>query len=161
MATDIANPMNSVEKTTGSGGLPLVKIQTPWSTAEIYLNGAHITSFQKHGGPPLLFLSAKSFFKAGEPIRGGVPICHPWFGPREGDSAHGFVRTAEWELAGSPVAKDGAVTLRFRLPEIPGRHAWKNLRAEFVVTVAETLTMELLSTNESGAAVEIENCVHT
>ena len=155
------NPMNPIEKTTGRGGLPLVKIQTPWSTAEIYLNGAHVTSFQKCGEPPLLFLSAQSFFAPGEPIRGGVPICYPWFGGREGDSAHGFVRNTEWEIAESTVADNGAVTLRFRLPEIPAREAWKDLRTEFVVTVAETLTMELISTNESGNALEIENCLHT
>jgi D-hexose-6-phosphate mutarotase len=53
------------------------------------------------------------------------------------------------------------VTLQFRLPEIPGRDAWKNLRTEFVVTVSDRLTMELLATNESAAAMEIENCLHT
>lgn len=153
--------MKSLETTTGSGGLPLVKIETPWSLAEIYLHGAHIAAFQKRGEAPLLFLSAKSFFAPGQPIRGGVPICYPWFGPREGDLAHGFARTEEWNLAGSTVAADGAVTLRFRLPEIPGRTAWQNLRAEFVVTVAETLTMELVTANGSASELEIEDCLHT
>ena len=154
-------PMNSIEKSTHQGGLPLVKIQTPWSNAEIYFNGAHITGFQKHGEPPLLFVSKKSIFKAGQSIRGGVPICYPWFGGREGDSAHGFVRKAEWELAESAVADSGAVTLRFHLPEIPSRPEWNNLRTDFVVTVAESLTMELLSRNESNKPLEIENCLHT
>jgi len=153
--------MDPIEETTGSGGLPLVKIETPWSSAEVYLNGAHITSFQKRGEAPLLFLSAKSFFKAGESIRGGVPICFPWFGPREGDVAHGFVRTAQWELSKSAVADDGAVTLHFRLPEASSRTAWKNLRTEFIVTVAESLTMELIAANESDGPLEIENCLHT
>ena len=44
-----ADKMNSVQQTTGRGGLPLMKIQTPWSTAEIYLNGAHVSHFQKNG----------------------------------------------------------------------------------------------------------------
>ena len=139
----------------------MVRIETPWSSAEIYLNGAQITGFQKRNEAPLLFLSAKSFFKAGEPIRGGIPICYPWFGPREGDAAHGFVRTAEWELVESTVANDGAVTVRFRLPELRGRETWNLLRTEFAVTVAESLTMELTANNSSEEAIELENCLHT
>src|ERR1017187_3670669 len=59
------------------------------------------------------------------------------------------------------IVPDGTVTLNFRLPEIPERPAWKNLRAEFVVTVSDKLTMELTATNNSSAAMEIENCLHT
>ena len=132
-----------VELTTGKGGLPLVKIRTPWSTAEIYLHGAHVTHFQKNGEPPLLFMSAKSHFAPGKPIRGGVPICFPWFGDRDGEPSHGFARIAEWQLVKTDVAPDGSVTLNLRLPEIPGRDAWNTLRTEFVVTVSDTLTMEL------------------
>jgi len=54
------------------------------------------------------------------------------------------------------------VTVTFALPQIPGREAWKNLRTEFIVTVAETMTMELVATNEScGETLEIEDCLHT
>ena len=151
-----------VELTTGKGSLPLLKIRTPWSTAEIYLHGAHVTHFQKNGGPPLLFMSAKSCFADGKAIRGGVPICFPWFGPREGQSVHGFVRFMAWELAGTAAAPDGAVTVRIRLPKAAVMPEWAALRAEFVVTVAETLTMELIGTNESAdTTLTIENCLHT
>ena len=141
--------------------MPTFKIQTAWSTAEVMAHGAHVTSFQKHGETPLLFLSAKSLFSPGNPIRGGVPICYPWFGAREGDSFHGFARTTEWQLAESAAGSDGAVRLRFQLPIPPDRPAWSALRTEFVVTVSDSLTMELLSANESGAPMEIENCLHT
>ena len=154
--------MKSVELVSGKGGRPRVKIQTPWSTAEIYLHGAHVAGFQKNGEPPLLFLSAKSHFAAGKPIRGGVPICFPWFGGRDGDVAHGFARIVAWQLVKTAVSPGGVVTLCFALPEIPGREAWKNLRTEFVVTVADTLTMELVAANDScDAPLEIENCLHT
>jgi glucose-6-phosphate 1-epimerase len=148
---------------SGSGGLPKINVQTDSSAAEIYLHGAHVTGFQKNGEPPLLFMSAKSYFAPGKPIRGGVPICYPWFGNRDGDVAHGFARIMEWELVKTSVAADGAVVLHFRLPEIPGRAAWKNLRTEFIVTVSDKLTMELIATNGSPAAttMEIENCLHT
>jgi glucose-6-phosphate 1-epimerase len=145
----------------GNGGLPKIMVTTNVSAAEIYLPGAHVTGFQKNGGPPLLFMSAKSWFAPGKPIRGGVPICFPWFGPRDGEPAHGFARITEWELVKTSAALDGTVTLNFRLPEIPERAVWKNLRTEFVVTVSDRLTMELTATNNSSAAMEIENCLHT
>ena len=146
----------------GTGGLPLVKITTPWSTAEIYLLGAHVAGFQKNGEPPLLFMSAKSYFAAGKPIRGGVPICFPWFGGRDGEPAHGFARSTEWQLVKTSATPDGTVMVQFALPPIPGREAWKNLRTEFVVTVADTLTMELVATNDGcDGTLEIENCLHT
>jgi D-hexose-6-phosphate mutarotase len=152
----------SVELTSGNGGLPVVKIRTPWSEAEIYLNGAHVTHFQKHDEPPLIFVSAKSYFAAGKAIRGGVPICFPWFGNRAGEPSHGFARTTAWQLVKTAAAPDGAVTLRFALPQLPGREAWSSLRTEFTVTVADTLTMELSTANEScDSALEIENCLHS
>jgi D-hexose-6-phosphate mutarotase len=152
----------SVELVVGNGGLSLAKIRTPWSTAEIYLHGAHVTHFQKNGEPPLIFMSAKSYFAPGKPIRGGVPICFPWFGNRDGEPSHGFARITEWQLVKTSAAADGSVTLQFALPEIPGRDAWKNLRTEFIVTVSDTLTMELIVANDGcDETLKIENCLHT
>jgi D-hexose-6-phosphate mutarotase len=151
-----------VEIVTGQGGLPLVKIKTPWSSAEIYLNGAHVAHFQKDGEPPLIFMSAKSYFAPDKAIRGGVPICFPWFGNRDDDSSHGFARFTEWQLVKTATTDTGAVTLQFSLPEIAGRPDWKSLRTDFFVTVAATLTMELVTTNDScGETLTIENCLHT
>jgi glucose-6-phosphate 1-epimerase len=146
----------------GNGGLPKIVVTARSSTAEIYLHGAHVTHFQKNGEPPLLFLSARSYYTDGKAIRGGVPVCFPWFGPRDGEPAHGFVRFLAWELAGTAAAPDGAVTIRLRLPKAGMKSEWAALRAEFVLTVAETLTMELLATNESAdTTLTIENCLHT
>ena len=144
------------------GGLPQINITTSQSTAEIYLHGAQVTRFQKNGEPPLLFLSRLSQFAAGKAIRGGVPICFPWFGPREGDGMHGFARTTEWELIETGAKPDGGVTVCFRLPAMPANAAWPEFRAEFAVTVADTLTMELVTTNESpDRDLDFENCLHT
>ncbi len=146
----------------GNGDLAKVNIQTSRSTAEIYLQGAHVTKFQKNGEPPLLFMSRLSQFAPGKPIRGGVPICFPWFGPREGDVAHGFARITEWNLVKTSTAPDGAITLNFRLPTAPDRAVWQALRVEFGVTISDRLTMELMAANDSAdAPFEIENCLHT
>jgi len=151
-----------VDIVAGHGGLPLVKVRTPWSTAEVYLHAAHVTHFQKNGEPPLLFLSAKTHYAEGKAIRGGVPICYPWFGGREGDLSHGFARFTAWELIKATASESGVVTLHFALPALKGRENWKSLRTEFIVTVAASLTMELIATNDScGETFTVENCLHT
>ena len=148
---------------SGNGGLPKVVVTSKSSTAEIYPHGAHVAHFQKNGEQPLIFMSHKSWFAPGKPIRGGIPICFPWFGNRDGEPSHGFARITEWQLIKSSATPDGStVTLHFALPQIPGRKAWNGLRTEFTVTVADNLTMELVASNEScGNTVEIENCLHT
>jgi len=145
-----------------AGSLPKIQIKSNWSTAEIYLHGAHLTGFQKNGEPPLLFLSRQSHFAANVAIRGGVPICFPWFGPRAGEPAHGLARISAWELAGTSATQDGNVTVRLRLPKESLKAEWSALRTEFIVAVADTLTMELIVTNGSAnKTLEFENCLHT
>ena len=70
----------------GQGGLPRLEISTPSATAEIYLHGAHVTRWQpSHAETPVLWVSEHSLWQDGKPIRGGVPICFPWFGPHRSD----------------------------------------------------------------------------
>jgi glucose-6-phosphate 1-epimerase len=144
----------------GNGGLPKIVVTTKSSTAEIYLHGAHVTHFQKNGEPPLLFMSAKSLFAPNKAIRGGVPICFPWFGSRESLPAHGFARLTEWELMTTNVMPDGGVSIRFQLPENAGGANPFRGKTEFTVTVNETLTMELKVTNTSAEPLSFEECLH-
>lgn len=140
----------------------MLKVSAPRSAAEIYLHGAHIAHFQKNGEPPLLFLSPQSRFGEGEAIRGGVPIILPWFGSREGEPSHGLARIATWELVETAVAANGDVRVRLRLPQKSLKPEWSALKTEFIVTVADTLTMELITTNTSAdKTLEIEDCLHT
>jgi glucose-6-phosphate 1-epimerase len=148
--------------TSGNGGLAKIAVTASRSATEIYLHGAHVTGFQRSGEPPLLFMSAQSHFAAGEPIRGGVPVCFPWFGPRGGGPAHGLARILPWDLAETSAAPDGSVKIRLRLPGNSMKAEWSALKAEFVVTASDTLTMELIARNESvDKTFEIENCLHT
>ena len=146
----------------GQCELPMLEISTRWSTAEIYLHGAHVTHFRKHDEPPLLFLSQCSRFVEGQPIRGGIPVIFPWFGPREGLSQHGFARNKTWELKGVVPSADGSVSVRFRLPECPEACSFPPFTADYVVTVDQALTLELIITNDSkDAEFTFENCLHT
>src|SRR6185437_4754576 len=63
----------------GRGGLARVEIDTPLAHGEIYLHGAHVTSWRPAGSEEVLFLSSKSRWEEGQAIRGGIPVCFPWF----------------------------------------------------------------------------------
>ena len=146
----------------GQGELPMLEITTRWSTAEIYLLGAQVTRFKKKDEAPLLFLSQCSRFAEGQPIRGGIPVVFPWFGPREGLGQHGFARVKPWEIKEVIPAPDGSVSVRFRLPHGAEAAAFPPFNADYVVTVNESLTLQLIVANEAkDAEFTFENCLHT
>src|ERR1035441_2457142 len=146
----------------GQGELPMLEVSTAWSTAAIYLHGAHVTQFKKKDEPPLLFLSQCSRFAEGRPIRGGIPVIFPWFGPREGLAQHGFARVKAWDLKEFAPAPDGSVSVRFRLPECPEAAAFPAFTADYIVTVNQSLTLQFVITNQSRDAEFIfENCLHS
>jgi D-hexose-6-phosphate mutarotase len=146
----------------GNGELPKIEITSDWSTAEIYLLGAHVSDFQKKDEPSVLFTSRCSRFALGQAIRGGIPIIFPWFGPREASPSHGFARTTEWDLHEATTVPDGGVSLRFAFPGTAEGGMWPAFAANYVVTVTDRLVLELILTNTSADhELGIENCLHT
>lgn len=146
----------------GNGGLARIRIKTDQSTAEIYPHGAHVTGFEKNGEPALLFMSRSSQFAEGQPIRGGVPIVFPWFGPRQGSSMHGFGRLTSWDVCAAAVTSGGGVQLRFELPHAVVKGHGLDARVHYVVTVSDTLTLQLTVANASPSVpVTFESCLHT
>jgi len=136
----------------GQGGLVRAVFTTPQADARIYLYGAHVTHFQPKGQKPVLFLSRKAFFEPGKPIRGGVPVCFPWFGAKEDDpqaAIHGIVRLREWEVE---TAVPDKITLRTNEPPFIIRHT---------ITVRDTLTMALTVENAGAAEARFEEALHT
>jgi len=159
---DAASAPGRVGFLDGRGELPMIEVTTEWGTAGIYLHGAHVTHFTKKNEPPLLFLSQCSRFSEKEPIRGGVPVIFPWFGPREGMGQHGFARLKEWNLKEFLPSMDGSVSVKFCLPDSPEASAYPAFGADFIVTVNEDLTMTLIITNKSrDESFTFENCLHT
>ena len=158
----MANPNPQTGRVTfleGHGDLPKLEIVTPWSAAEIYLHGAHVTHFQKRGEPPLLFMSQCSRFQLDAPIRGGIPVIFPWFGkPADKPGQHGFARVRNWQLKELVSPADGSVTVRLRLPycaELPA------CAVEYSITVSQALDAELIVTNKSENELVFEDCLHT
>jgi D-hexose-6-phosphate mutarotase len=146
----------------GNGELTKIEANTDWGAAEIYLHGAHVTDFQRKGEAPLLFTSQFSRFNRGQPIRGGVPVIFPWFGAREGEPMHGFARISEWDLHEATTIPEGGVSLRFSLPDAGERATWPPFCVNYVVTVTDNLTLELILTNASpDQNFSFETCLHT
>src|SRR6266404_4045021 len=138
----------SIRMEEGQGGLRRLVIQSAQAEAEIYLHGAHVTHFHPRGQKPVLFMSGKSMFEPGKPIRGGVPICFPWFGARQGGQpgpAHGFARLMEWELVSAKSTKDGGVEIHLRLASSEATRAiWPGeFVADYRIKVGATLGLEL------------------
>jgi len=146
----------------GNGEMCKIEVTTDWSSAEIYLHGAHVTDFRKKGETPLFFVSQCSQFAENQPIRGGVPVVFPWFGSREGMPAHGFARLADWELHEAATVPEGGVSLRFGLPETSMRATFPAFMANYVVTVTDHLCLELIITNASPDELfTFETCLHS
>ena len=147
-------------------GLVHVLVETSHAEARIFLYGAHLTHYQPRGDRPVLFTSAQSRFQRGQPIRGGVPIVFPWFGPHGADSSapmHGFARVAEWRLESARQEPDGSVVLSFGLDSAGATHpAWPHAyTARYSIRIGPRLELALEVTNPSDRTVTYEEALHT
>ena len=150
----------------GNGDLTKAIVTTKFATGEMYLYGAHVTHFQPVDQPPVLFLSGSSRFQAGKAIRGGVPICFPWFGPLEGRDtapAHGFARTSLWELKSTNANPDGSSTLVLELTgSEKSNDFWPHaFRARYTVTFGQTLHLEFAVFHLHGEPFMFEEALHS
>jgi len=148
---------------TGNGNLPKVQVSAPSASGEIYLHGAHVTSW-KPAGAEVLFVSPHSLWQDGKAIRGGVPICFPWFGDKAGDPqapAHGFVRAKSWEL--ESVEQDGdAVSVGMSTVSDESTRRWwpTDFRLEYRATFGPELLLELTLTNTGASLLRFEEALH-
>jgi len=148
---------DSVSRDVGLGGLPRLVVRNPLANARIYLHGAHVTHFEPTGVRPVLFVSRKSMFDRAKPIRGGIPICWPWFGPHATDKSlpsHGTARISEWSVESTATAADGRTVVVLALETGEAR-----LRYEIVV--GRSLTVRLTTHNTSAAPLTITEALHT
>lgn len=148
----------------GKGGLPKVRVTTPECAGEIYLHGAHITSWKPSGAEEVLFLSSQSRFERGHAIRGGIPISFPWFAGKSDDPtapAHGFVRTKAWDL--ESIAQVGcAVTVSMFTDSDESTRRWwpADFRLVYRATFGPELGVELLMTNTGRTRLRFEEALH-
>ncbi len=150
----------------GPGDLLRLVIHSPLAEAHIYLHGAHVSHFQPRGAAPVLFMSEHSLFAPDKPIRGGVPVIFPWFGPRAGHPdapAHGFVRLAEWHVESLAIDGDETVTVVFGLQASDRTRAlWPHdFALRYRAVIGRTLTLTLEVENQGTAPFTFENALHT
>ena len=149
----------------GKGGLPKVRITTPNVIGEIYLHGAHVTSWKPSGAEEMLFLSSQSRWEDGRAIRGGIPICFPWFGGKVDDSkapAHGFARTKSWHL--ESISRAGnAVTVSMSTESDETSKRWwpADFRVVYRATFGRELGLELVVLNTGRTSLRFEEALHT
>lgn len=152
------------EVVEGEGGMPKVHITTPEVVGDMYLHGAHITSWKPSGAGEMLFLSSRSRWEHGHAIRGGVPICFPWFGGKSDDPtapAHGFVRTKAWRL--DSISQVGrAVSVTMFTESDAGTKTWwpADFRVVYRATFARELSLELLVSNTGRTTFRFEEALH-
>jgi glucose-6-phosphate 1-epimerase len=149
----------------GKGGLAKVAIATRDAVGEIYLHGAHVTSWRPRGAEEVLFLSSESRWEDGRAIRGGIPICFPWFADKADDPkapAHGFVRAAAWQLD-SIVQTGSAVTVTMFTTSSGETKKWVSADFHLIYRAmfGSKLKLDLVVKNTGATPVRFEEALHT
>ena len=147
----------------GGSDLPVAIITTRHASAALALQGGQMLTWQPTGQQPVLWVSEAAVFEPGKGVRGGVPVCWPWFGAVPGKATHGFVRTRMWQVRGTELDATGQVVLRLGLSDDASTRAlWDHaFDLEMVVTVGSTLTMALTTRNIGSAPFTITQALHT
>lgn len=150
----------------GKGGFPIVRVTSPAAQAEVSLYGAQVFSWKPAGAEEVLFLSQQSRFEPGHAIRGGIPVCFPWFrGKADNPKApsHGFVRTKEWRLDSLRADDDGSVTLVcVTAGDDSTRGLWPHdFLIAYRIRIAATLRLELSIMNRGTNPLRFEEALHT
>jgi len=146
--------------------LAFVTVSNKYADTDICLYGAHITNFKSHKTMPVLWMSPESNFVEGKPIRGGIPVCFPWFGPHKTDSAkpqHGFARLTNWNVLETASLLTSETLVRLQLCSSEKTKTYWNYDfcAELTVIVGKTLTATLKVTNTSAVPIEYTCALHS
>lgn len=149
------------------GGLPFIEIENSKASALVSLYAGQLLSFKPINEPDdLMFLSNKAYYQEGKAIKGGIPVCWPWFGPDPeglGRPGHGFVRNRLWTISGTEATSDGQTQVKLGLVDTPEtREIWPQaFELELAITVGSTVSLELLTRNRGDQAFSITQAFHT
>lgn len=146
--------------------LEYIHVQNSVASAKIALQGAHLFDFQVTGKKKLLFVSETALFQKAQAIRGGIPICWPWFGAHETDSSlpnHGFARKSLWKHNSTENLNESETKVSLSLGHTAKTYAlWPY---EFLLTldiyIGEQLNLVLTSTNLDTKIFSVSSALHT
>jgi glucose-6-phosphate 1-epimerase len=149
----------------GPGGLATASIRNAAAGAGVCLPGGHVLSYEPSGQEPVLWMSGRSWFQEGRPIRGGIPVCWPWFGtqaPAPDMAHHGCVRTRFWQVRGTE-SLDAATRITLGLSDDEATRAvWTHrFDLEIEVTVGEGLRVALTARNTDAEPWQCTGALHS
>ena len=163
----MAHEMRGFAQEAGPGGLPFLLVDTDICRARLTPHGAQICEWAPAGRTSsALFVSPQAVFAAGKAIRGGIPVCFPWFANHPSDPAkpaHGFARTRLWEIRDTARDDAGDVRVVFRLTaDAASRALWpSDFVATLTATLGRALTVTLEVENTGAAELAYESALHT
>lgn len=163
------NGDNTLFFRTGQGGIPFIEINNKQAKATISLQGAHLLDWTPVGEDGVIWLSEEATFAPGKAIRGGIPVCWPWFGTHQNCAsfpAHGLARTVLWQVTGTQQLSTGETQINFRLEVNPldeqCQRMWPLATVvEYRITIAKTLRLELTTINNSHQSITIGQALHS
>ena len=160
-------------------GQPILEVDNASATARISLFGGHVLSFiPKHDGRERLWLSEKAIWDGSKPIRGGTPVCWPWFGTykedgaRKGDGSdshsypshdypsHGYVRTRMWSCL-EAIDEDDATLIALTPFSSVGEGFSGQASVSLLIRVGSDLTIQLCTKNIGSEPFTYTNALHT
>ncbi|BEV09057.1 MULTISPECIES: D-hexose-6-phosphate mutarotase [unclassified Methylophilus] len=148
-------------------GLQYLEIDNPLATGKIALQGAHVMHWQpKFLSHPVLWLSSNARYVKGRSIRGGVPICWPWFGAHPTDSTlcpHGFARVIPWRVMDIDATPTGATRIILEMQQTPEAQRQLSYPYELTltITIGRRLRIDLATTNLAEHPFVISEAFHT
>ncbi|WP_285276482.1 D-hexose-6-phosphate mutarotase [Halopseudomonas bauzanensis] len=143
-------------------GRQFLDIKHPAVRARIALQGAHIIDCVPAGQPPLLWMSPTDPCRPGTALRGGVPICWPWFADERSGPAHGIARTSDWQLQEVQV-DNASVRLLLSLPQedIVRQLPNENWAVEVEFVLGAELKIALTTTHTGTAPQPLSQALHS
>lgn len=156
----------TLEFIVGDGGLPFISIKNASATALISLYGGQVLAFQPVGSPKnLLFLSNKAYYGNKKAIRGGIPVCWPWFGPDPkglNRPSHGFARNSLWTVAKTDTKSNFITQIKLQLmPNIVSKELWPHdFDLTLEITIGSSLILELVTRNTGDRTFSISQALH-
>ena len=152
---------------TGEGGFPLIRVENRQASALISVYAGQVLSYRPAGeAHDLLFVSEAAYYAEGKAIKGGIPVCWPWFGAdpeNRGRPAHGFVRNRAWNVLGTGTTDAGETRITLGLEATDAtRVLWPHEFAlSLEILVANTLSVTLETQNRGGQAFNVTQALHT
>lgn len=168
---DLINQSHTVSLTSSADryhkpGLPLLQISNRSCDAVIALQGAHLLEFTRKDGTGLLWLSPNAIFAEGKAIRGGIPVCLPWFGVNRKDPSkpkHGFVRNQDWQLSAiqEPDTETTALVFSYTANEADLTLFPHTFSAQLTLRLSGQIDIELEVSNHSDSEAEFSWALHS